>query len=160
MPKSALPERLQDPANWKGTDDDVWYMRWRIPLKGLFAYGPRATEKWARWREYPLTLFKRKGRGDWRLENDQEEMLWNGLNRNLISSDYYLSRVQYYTRWHFQIQWPFMIAFHFYFRAKDVMPYGTRQNVDNKLFYFYFGAHRDTDKVYWFPSAFLGLTWK
>jgi hypothetical protein len=41
MPKCALTERLKDPKTWIGTDDDVWYMRWRIPLKFLFAFSYR-----------------------------------------------------------------------------------------------------------------------
>jgi hypothetical protein len=157
----ALPDHLKDPAAWKGTDHDTWWMRWFIPIKLKYlCFGPRDSHPWHQWREVPITLFSRKGAGDWRLENDRDEIYWNGKDRNLIPEDYYLSRIQYYTRWHIQIQWPFMIAFHFYFRTKDVMPYGERTNVDNKLFYCYFGAHRDADKVYWIPSAFVGLCWK
>jgi hypothetical protein len=183
MPKSALSPRLQDPANWTGTDDDNWLMRWRIPLKGLFAYGPRATEWWAKWREWPKTLFAIRARqGTFRVEtetwerdsgwdceydvpylvNEKQLFAWRNVNPMLVEFvEGYLSRVQYYTRWHFQIQWPFMVAFHFYFKAKDVPEYGKpRPELNNKLFYFYLGAHRDGDKVYWFPSAFMGLTWK
>lgn len=182
MPRSALNERLNDPANWKGTDDDNWFMRWRIPLKGLFAYGPRATQWWAKWREYPKTLLAIRSRqGVFRAETEgwERDSSWDSVwdIRWLFNDDVYayrelevpiveykqgyLSRIQYYARWHFQIQWPFMIAFHFYFKAKDVPKYGEpRPNTDSKLFYFYFGAHRDSDKVYWFPSAFAGLVWK
>lgn len=157
MPKSALPIRLQDPTNWTGTDDDVWYMRWRMGLKGLFAYGPRAKEWWAKWRRFPIILLKIKGEGFWRYESDttNEEIA--------LDITPYLSRIQYWTRWHLQIQWPFLIAFHIYFKKKDVMScqqQGWQVNTTNKLLYMYFGAHRDGDVVYWFPSAFLGLTWK
>lgn len=183
MPKSALSDRLNDPENWKDTDDDNWLMRWRIPLKGLFAYGPRATEWWAKWREWPITLFAVCGKGGFRVETETwerdssqdciyaERILFNEKTLyvetpttypDLICySKGYLSRVQYYSRWHFAIQWPFLIQFHFYFKASDVPEYGKpRPPLKNKLFFFYLGAHRDGDKVYWWPSAFIGLTWK
>lgn len=182
MPKSALPPRLLDMDNWKDTDDDVWYMRWRIKFGYLFAYGPRATEWWARWREYPKTLFAiRSKQGIFRTEregwerdtafdgDDKRSTLFNtdmpvcrGRESGLINIDPgYLSRVQYYTRWAIQVQWPLMFAMHFYKKAADVPEWGKpRQNTDGKLWFFYVGAHRDADKVYWFPSAFLGQVWK
>jgi hypothetical protein len=184
MPKSALSERLLDANNWKGTDDDVWYMRWRIGLKYMYAYGPRATEWWAKWREWPKTILAvRSKQGVFRMESETwerdsaiegayEERVIENENMYMFKdipelpgvvdvSRAYLSRIQYYTRWHFQIQWPFMVAFHFYFKAADVPEWGKpRPDTDGKLFYCYFGAHRDADKVYWFPSAFVGLVWK
>ena len=36
--RTALPARLLDPANWKGTDDDNRWMRWRIKVKHWFAF--------------------------------------------------------------------------------------------------------------------------
>lgn len=182
MPKSALSPRLLDADNWKGTDDDVWYMRWRIKLKYLFAYGPRATEWWAKWREFPKTLFAVKADDGyfrietetWERDSSQEcaydaKYLYNENMYHVDNSDPhvdvimpgYLSRVQYYTRWSFQIQWPLMVAFHWYKSPADVPKYGEpRPNTDGKLWFVYFGAHRDGDKVYWFPSAFLGRVWK
>lgn len=44
MPKCALPARLQNPDAWKGTDDDTWLMRWRIPLKGWCAFANRCPD--------------------------------------------------------------------------------------------------------------------
>lgn len=169
MPKSALPPRLLGAANWKGTDDDVWYMRWRIGFKYLFAYGPRATEWYAKWREYPKTLFAlRSKQGFFRTETEtwERDTARDGVDSRtvLVNTDMavyvvepldlvsiypgYLSRVQYYTRWSFQIQWPLMIAAHFYPKAADV-PEGDkpRPDTDGKLWFFYFGAHRDADKV-------------
>lgn len=188
MPKSALSPRLLDADNWKGTDDDVWYMRWRIKLKYLYAYGPRATEWWAKWREYPKTLFAICSKNDifrfegegWERDStfegqdiEHRHIIWNKnvqiytpMGGGLISpfwdiKEAYLSRVQYYTRWSFQIQWPLMIAFHWYWKAADVPEYGKeRPDTDGKLVFMYFGAHRDGDKVYWFPSAFAGRVWK
>jgi hypothetical protein len=160
MPNSALPERLQDPANWKGTDDDNWLMRWRLSRKGWFAYGPRATQWWAQWREWPIMLFKRGPGILWRYEDD--ETSWIGCNHQNVGDGLYISRIQYWKRWHFQIQWPLMIAGHFYFSQKNVPLYPTRpgDTTKNKLFYFYIGCMRDADKVYWFPSFYAGLTWK
>lgn len=41
MPNCALNKDTDEPSDWKGTDDDVWYMRWRIYCKGLFAFANR-----------------------------------------------------------------------------------------------------------------------
>lgn len=170
MPKSALSPRLLDASNWVGTDDDVWYMRWRIKLKYMFAYGPRATEFWAKWREYPKTLFACFGKGSvrfetetWERDSASELVIVDDTVTTIINKDfgnYYLSLIQYYCRWNFAVQWPFHIQFHFYFKQKDVpRPGESRGNLDNKLFFFRAGARRDGDKVYWFPSVFIGLTW-
>lgn len=159
----SLPDHLKDPAAWKGTDHDNWLFRWFIPLKLKYlCFGPRDTHKWHKWREWPFIVAAFKGKGLFRIENDFHDMA--------IRNDYllwakpygdYLSRIQYWTRWHIQIQWPFFVAGHFYFKAKDVPEYGKpRPETDGKLFYFYFGAHRDADKVYWIPSAYIGLNWK
>lgn len=45
MPKDALPEKLDDAEEWKGTDWDNKFQRWLLPLKGLFAFGPRARQR-------------------------------------------------------------------------------------------------------------------
>jgi len=168
VPKDSLPERLQDPDNWKNTDADVWYMRWKIPLKGLFAYGPRSSKKWARWREFPKTLFAIRGKGAFRFESEGWERdsdfaassdMKTIVNKNLqitrsfLVENYrlykmdpaYLSAIQYWCKWHFQIQWPVFIAFHYRFNYKYTL-------------YFRIGARRDADKVYWFPSFYIGLT--
>lgn len=151
MPMDAMPERLQNPDNWKGTDMDNWYQRWILKyVHGWFAYGPRSKRWWAKWQVPPKNLLKLGGDKNWRLENDP----WTGFK--------YISRIQYWKRWHVQVHWPFMFAFHFYFKESDVLPTSVDSgaSVDGKLFYFYIGAHYDQDCVYWFPSAFAGLTWK
>lgn len=40
--KTSLTERLNDPANWIGTDDDNVWMRWRIKIKSWFAFSNRS----------------------------------------------------------------------------------------------------------------------
>lgn len=40
--KTALTDRLNDPDNWKGTDDDTPLMRWRIRIKHWFAFSNRS----------------------------------------------------------------------------------------------------------------------
>lgn len=85
----ALSSRLKDPANWKGTDDDTFLMRWRLKRKTWFAFpwrGPQGVDLsflasivflpglllipvLRRWREFPITLFAIRGAGYWRFEN-------------------------------------------------------------------------------------------
>jgi hypothetical protein len=163
----SLPYHLRSVEAWKGTDHDTWWMRWFIPVKLRYlCFGPRDSHYWHRWREWPICVLLKCGKGPIRHENDiidyavpRSHLLW------YKSYGDYVSRIQYWTRWHIQLQWPFFVAFHVYFRGKDVPEYPSHvtpegKNTDNRLFYFYFGAHRDSDKIYWIPSVFLGLTWK
>ena len=152
MPFSALPDHLNpkiNPEAWKGTDDDNFWMRWRIKLKGWFAYGPRATELWAKWREFPIVLTALFGNGESRWEESNGLFAIRSVNKSIFwcySRTVYLSRIQYWCNWSFQIQWPLFIAFHIKYKGK--------------LLYCYLGAARDADKIYWFPAAFLGTVWK
>lgn len=143
MPWSALPPHINEPNEWDGKDDDDhWYTSWRKQVKGWFAFGPRATEWWARWRELPITLFAVFGPGESRWENDF--MAIRAENAPVILFDptsFYLSRVQYWCKWHIQIQWPLFICVH----------YGGWMG--------YIGFKRDADKVYW-AALYLGRTWK
>lgn len=151
MCKLALPSHIDEVKEWKGTDHDNWLFRWFIPIKLKYlCFGPRDPHKWHKWREWPITLFAVRGKGLWRFEDDyishsggwlEKRVLWN---RKFES--YYLSRIQKWCSWSFQFQWPFFLAFHCSYKGH--------------LFYCYFGAHRDADKVYWIPSAYIGLTWK
>lgn len=166
MPWSSLPTHLNSPDKWKGTDNDVWYMRWEILTKGWFAFSYRAKEWWARWRKYPKTLFAVKGNGPWRVESDRGDrpvyiIIGKHKWRVKLWSEY-LSRIQYWTRWHFQISWPFMIAFHVYYRAEDVPQFPERpKNMSlKKMLYFYGPIHYDSDGVFWLFSFFIGGTWK
>lgn len=168
MPKSALPPHLDTPEEWKGTDWDVWYQRWMLHIKHWFAFGPRATEWWACWREFPTTLLALKGDGPYRLESsDGNDEFGDGDDRYIgllgwkptypyKNERVYLSAIQYWCKWHFQIQWPFFIAFHYYI---DDVPKPPERAGDRRVLYFRFGARRDADRVYWFPSLFIGLSW-
>jgi len=185
MPWSALPDHLNTPEKWAGTDHDTKWTRWLLHLKGWMAYGPRAKQQWARWREFPKTLFAlRSKQGVFRVETEgwerdsswdcdwnvrvfsflDEIYAWRDLSDSISEmTPGYLSRVQKYARWSFQIQWPFLVAFHWYNRATNVPKYGNPTPsgfADGKLWFFYFGAHRDADKVYMFPSAYFGRNWK
>lgn len=172
MPKSALPLELQDVEN-HFPDDDAFN---GVPVFGkLYRWYQKTTKTWfcfsyrctglAKWRKYPKILFGIKGKGPWRYENgDPESFGVVSASEVLINStpiNAYLSRVQYYTRWHFAIQWPLMVSFHFYFKASSVPIEGQPMpDTDNKLFYFYWN-HFDADLVYWMlTSIYAGLTWK
>lgn len=148
MPKSALPEHLNEPYEWNGKDDDQhWYTSWRKQVKGWFAYGPRAKEKWAKWRESPKVLYFKNWNGPIRYE-------WEEAGAP------YISRVQLWCRAHIQFQWPLFVAAHWYQKKKDIVPYPYRGDRDGKLWFFYLGAKRDADRVYWFPALYIGRNWK
>jgi hypothetical protein len=165
MPWSALPEHLNSPEKWNGKDDDkFWFTKWRKSIKGWFAFGPRATEWWARWRETPTTLFYAGGSGEVRLEDDEcDTAVTKDRLNEAIHDKWYLSRIQYWSRWHIQIQWPFFIAFHIYWKEEDVPPSPWRPLEDGikHMIYFYWGFSRDSDKVYWLTLVpFIGGVFK
>ena len=164
MPWSALPKHIDEPKEWIGTD---WWknplQRWMLEYKGWLAFGPRATEWWARWREYPLTIFSIKGKGDWRIEytdGSKPDKIW--ADTIIFCRDfepYYLSVIQYWCKWSFQIQWPLHVVFHWYLNEKDIPKGGERiKDSKNKILFFRIGARRDSDKVYWFPSLAITMS--
>lgn len=182
MPLSALPEHLQDVENHFPDDDQYgtnWFGRlyraYQKKTKTWFCFSYRCTEWWARWRRFPKVLFALKGTGPFRFETDEwdsvyyashmfNEYVWAYRDIDDKLGEYkegYLSRIQYYTRWHLAVQWPLMISFHFYPKAEDVPVYGQpRPELDGKLWYFYWN-HFDADMIYWmFTSIFLGRVWK
>lgn len=163
MTWSALPEHLNSPeeveVSFPDDSKNGPIMRWFLKkTKAWFAFGPRATEWWARWREYPVVLLAVGGEGVWRGESSDGSYTdyitskvlvpgWeNKPGDHYVAERIYLSRIQYWKRWHVQLQWPLFFACHV--------------TVRGRVTYFYVGAHRDADKVYWFPSAFLGGGWK
>lgn len=179
MPLSALPEHLntkeeidaafpddsQYGTNWFGR----LYQRYNKITKTWFAFSYRCTERWAKWRLYPKVLFAVGGGGPWRWEcvhRAQPDI--HDYNTNPKTGGqpafYYLSRIQYYKRWHFAIQWPLIFTFHFYPKAKDVpLPsYRNRDhsNLDGKLWFGYWN-HFDADLIYWMvTSVYLGRNFK
>lgn len=166
MPRSALPLHLQDIENNFPDDEQfgtktLWgkFYRWfNKTTKTWFAFSYRCTERWARWRKYPKVLFAIGGKGYWRYEDQSGSFLKDDL---IVGNEEYLSRIQYYKRWHIAIQWPLMISGHVYFKAEDMPTLTTStHNLDGKLLYFYWN-HFDADLVYWMvTSLFIGTTWK
>ena len=145
-PWSALPEHLNTPekaaANFKDDQEMGWWGKFRARYKGHFAFGPRATEWWARWRELPITLLAFFGKGESRWENDI--MAVRAINRPVflyVPHLFYLSRVQYWCDWHIGLEWPLFFHCHF----------GNWQ--------FYVGCKRDGDRVFWL-SLYVGKIWK
>lgn len=187
MPISAMPEHLntREEIDAAFPDDNQygngWFgrlYRWyQKSTKTWFAFSYRCTEWWARWRKYPKVLIALKGKGPFRFESEDSDSTYEAkylFNEDIlayidISADVaeyrqgYLSRIQYYTRWHFAIQWPFMVSFHFYPNAKDVPsadPNAPREDLDGKLWFGYWG-HFDADLIYWMiTSGYLGRNWK
>ncbi len=151
MPFSALPPDLNpklNPLAWRGTDHDSWLIHWKVKVIGWFAYGPRATEWWARWRKLPKTLLAIFGPGESRWEESEGRMAIRALNSTVIwyqPTIFYLSRIQYWCDWSIQLQWPLFLCCSY--------------KLKSKVLFFYIGAKRDGD-CYWFPSIFIGLGWK
>jgi hypothetical protein len=150
-PWSALPDHLnphKNPKAWIGTDTE-----WKRWLKGLFAFGPRAKEEWARFRELPITLFKSGGEGFWRYEDSTGSKQFT--HQYAFS---YLSRIQPWIRWSVFLNWPLFFHFHVIYRKKDVLKYPETDTDElniGKAFVFDAGFKRDGDSVYWL-TAFLG----
>lgn len=160
MPWSALPEHLNSPEKWKGTDNDTPWMRWELLIKGWFAFGPRAREWWACWQFPPRVLFKIGGTGPWRYENVQP---FGASDESLHPGHVILSRCQYFKRWHLALLWPLQIQFHVYWREKDVPVEGTvwKNEFDiSRLLFAYGPIHWDADLIYWIFSIYLGGQWK
>lgn len=188
MPISAMPGHLDSNEEIDGAfpDDEqfgttTWYgrlYRWyNKTTKTLFAFSYRCTEWWAKTRKYPVVLFAIKGGGLFRFESERGEFpfahsfnYFSIFDKKLAREDHYLSRIQYWTRWHFAIQltvwdkipliFP-MVSFHWYPKAADVPPYGQpRPELDGKLWFVYWG-HFDADLIHWLlTSGYLGRNWK
>lgn len=140
----ALPDHLKSVEDWKGTDHDNWLFKWFIPVKLKYlCFGPRDSHNWHKWREWPILLFALGSSDEWRFEDDCSDYYSLGSNPR---PNEYLSRIQYKKKWHIQLQWPLFLACHI--------------QLGKRPLYFYIGAHRDADKVYWIPSMYIGLTWK
>lgn len=171
MPLSALPEHLRDVENHFPDDDQYgtnWFgraYRWyQKKTKTWFCFSYRCTEWWARWRKYPIVLFALGGKGPWRIESALDDHAYDKTERYLWMAEAegcYLSRIQYWKRWHVAVQWPLMFSCHVYPKAADVPVYGQpRPDTDGKLWFFYWN-HFDADWIYWMvTSIFFGRVWK
>lgn len=173
MPLSALPEHLKDIEN--NFPDDSQYSGWfgkvyrwvNKKTKTWFAFSYRCTEWWAKWRRFPVVLFAVRGKGRFRMEYPDMQIVQNKKSSfdmwfNYLGVASYFSRIQYYCRWHFAIQWPLMVSFHFYPKASDVPKYNSvdRPDRDGKVWFFYWN-HFDADLIYWmFTSIYIGRNWK
>ncbi len=175
MTRSALPEHLNDPEEIENSfpDDKQFgegffgriYTWFHKRTKVWTAFGPRATEWWACWREFPITICAFSGNGYLRWETtdgkkvsigESQNVLWIMSAHNPDGDRVYLSAINYWCRWSIQLQWPLFFAIHLYF--KDPPSFPNKPIDDRKMIYFRMGARRDADKVYWFPSLFFGLT--
>lgn len=173
MPISAMPEHLNTKEEIEAAfpDDsqygtDSWfgraYKRHQKMSKTWFAFSYRCTEWWAKWRKYPIILLALRGKGEWRYEVEGGDgTIGTGTLFFMKVANGYLSRIQYYTRWHIAVQWPLMVSFHFYPKDEDVPVAGQpRPELDGKLWFAYWG-HYDADNIYWMlTSAYLGKNWK
>ncbi len=173
----ALPEHLDEQSEIDAAFPDDSQFANRKGLLGVYgralkkfnkltkpwmAVGPRSRFWWARWRETPITLFAIKGKGKWRFENDEIDLALNDRNKVKGWPNWYLSRVQYWCRWHFAVNWPLQITFHVYWKESSVPKWpdhGGDTNITDML-YVYGPGHRDADKVYWLISGFIGGGWK
>lgn len=140
------------------------YRKFHKITKPWGVFGPRSKFSWARWRKYPKTLFMVGGKGPWRIESDLDDSAINlpGVSWFVDARYCYLSRVQYWKRWHFAVQWPLQISFHAYWRAEDVPVYPKRpkDTTIKDMIFAYGPIHRDADVVYWLLSFFVGGSWK
>lgn len=167
MPISAMPEHIntQEKIDAAFPDDSQYgngwfgrlYRRYQKQTKTWFAFSYRCTEWWAKWRLSPKVLFKVGGKGDWRYEQAVCDICLPVGSHTVV----YLSRIQYWKRWHLAIQWPLLISFHFYFHQRDVPIYGEPMpDTDGKLLFFYWN-HFDADLIYFMlTSIYIGCNWK
>lgn len=132
---------------------------WKKITKPWEAFGPQSRFWWARWRPVPTVLFAARGEGRWRMENDVTEIGLRDIKRCNSWPNWYLSRIQYWSRWHIAVQWPLQITGHIYWRKADVPQFPDRPAKDlgiTRLFYVYGPIHRDADGIYWLNSFFFG----
>ena len=159
MPKSALPDHLQD-FDWAGTDNASWLMRQKKKLQTLIAASPRVPSGFFKWREFPKTLFilfgGNKGKDILRYESTDgkvqiglHEPAWPGTYEA-----FYLSRIQPWCRWHISLNWPLFFNCHFIYRDRYVVycpDYKSSFGI-TRMFTFGIGFKRDGDKIYWLTA--------
>ena len=141
-----------------------------LVLAGLAAFGHPLNWKWfipfapiplaRKWRPVPRPVVAFKGRGMWRMEKDGADDLMSATPKVNRFSGYYLSRCQYWTRWHVAIQWPLCLSIHWYKSADAVIPAAERGDRDGKIRLLYIGAKRDADAIYWLWGFYIGTNFK
>jgi len=137
----------------------IWWPTWHWWYLVPFVPIPLARK----WRPKPFVIFAMCGKGSWRLERlnggeasaPQQRFKWMDFE-----GEYFLSRIQYWTRWHFAILWPLCFQAHRYTKAGDVLPAMGHGETDGKLWGGYFGIHFDLDWIYWFWSVTIGKVFK
>jgi hypothetical protein len=181
--RSAFPEHLNtkeeveaafpDDSQYKGFFGNLW-KRWNKATKHWDAFGPRspkgiAFSMWPpfilmrKWRETPIVLIARKGVGSWRYEADGKPDVASGMEPDEFikaNPGYYLSRIQYWSAWHWAIQWPLFFSFHKYNTGAQPIPDGTKEDRDGQLWMGYIGAKRDADRIFWWIALILGRNFK
>lgn len=162
--ESEIENAFPDDSQYKGFFGNL-YRKFHKITKPWGAFGPRSKFAWARWRTTPVTILAMGGKGPWRGENDKEERAGNEIPFWFgwyDTSPWYVSRVQYWKRWHFMVQWPLSVTFHVYWRAEDVPVYPNRpkDTTIKDMVFLYGPIHRDADVVYWLLSFFPGGAWK
>lgn len=144
MPVSALPPGFNNTQH--GDWANIWPFKYIRP--SWTAFGPRASQWWAKWREYPIVLFAYFGKGDARWEESNGAFAVRAPNHTIWFYNpgnfgpMYLSAIQYWCDWHVQLQWPLFFAFHW--------------KTKTRVWYFRIGARRNADRFYDFPSAHFG----
>jgi len=168
MPWDALPEHINEPHEWEGTDWDNWFQRSWIKIKGWFAYGPRSKHWWARWQQ-PVLKF---GYGVKRWEHLKHPDLYlkdrkfdNPKTVAVLQEDgYFPSVVQYWSRAHFLLTYApgslglgWGVSFHWFWPWAKPLPYPEKGDFTIKdMVSVRFGTRWDKDQVNWFPSAAIG----
>ena len=154
VPKSAYPK------NYKlGSDNQGWLMELKNKVQVWFTGGPRVTpmSSFWKWREIPKELFVVRGKGLLRYENTDGSQINTHIIHTSVIDEYYLSRIQPWTRWHFAFMWPLGIHWSIIWKKKDVVSYPKYQSKFGikKMFAGYLGWIRDSDKIYK-PKIYMG----
>ncbi len=143
-----IEANFRDDSQFSGVLGRLW-RRFKKATKASMAYGPRDIHRYHRWRKLPMTLLAVFGPGESRWESSGGEIAVRSLNTTVFMYtpwNFYLSRIQCWCDWSIQLQWPLFLACHYKLKSKAL--------------FFYVGCKRDADEVYWFPSVFVGLTFK
>ena len=154
MPLSAYP-----PAYVLGIDNRGWLMGLKNKVQVWFTGGPRVPSGFWKFRELPKVLFMcwSQNSGQLRYENTDGTKIKTQTMLIVEAPNFYLSRIQPWTRWHFALMWPLALHWSIIWRAKDVVTYPTYKSDFGitKGFMGYLGWIRDSDRIYK-PKCFLG----